>query len=282
MVGGIRHLEPFQCMIGVLSMNLFVGLQSDRSMSFLIAQDGAPPSWQRKRIIHAWGTEKAGYEAARQACKRVTNACGISWGKVTHFRKAGMDEASKEGLDDEIISSMSKHTRQKMNQYVTELNPTVMKCMAGFSQDDDYFIPRADLLLPDWMNEELLVNTLFPDYHMWTLEQQSVLGEKTDAAQNFLYVLLPFLAKVIFQDGVYWVDKFPQHEVSRLLRGRMPPNYERWAVSAREEVLAAQRRRDTSLIQTYNEAAQQAFTHISQVINQLKEELKEKLTQIRN
>ena len=51
---------------------------------------------------------------------------------------------------------------------------------------------------------------------------------------------------------------------------------------AREEVLAAQRRRDTSLIQTYNEAAQQAFTHISQEIHQLKEELKEELTQIRN
>ncbi len=42
MVGGIRHKEPFQCMVGLIAMNLFVSLQCDRSMSFLCMVTGFP------------------------------------------------------------------------------------------------------------------------------------------------------------------------------------------------------------------------------------------------
>ena len=68
--------------------------------------------------------------------------------KLPIFEKPEWMRLLKRALMMRSISSMSKHTRQKVNRYATELNPAVMKCMAGFSQDDDYFIPRADLLLP--------------------------------------------------------------------------------------------------------------------------------------
>ena len=118
-VGGIQHTEPFQCMVGFAAMNLFVSLYSDTSISFFAGRNGRKPAWQENRIISGWAAEgKAGYETARKAYHRVLTACNISWAKVTHLRKAGMDEASKEGLNDETVGSMSKHVQQKIARYV--------------------------------------------------------------------------------------------------------------------------------------------------------------------
>ena len=81
-----------------------------------------------------------------------------------------------------------------------------MKCMAGFSKEEDYFVPRSELPLPEWIRSEDLTGLIFPDYDRWMCEQNSPFGDSSEAARNFLFYLLPFLARVIFQDGIYWIS----------------------------------------------------------------------------
>eukprot|EP00957_Ditylum_brightwellii_P110238 8408216-Ditylum_brightwellii.AAC.1 len=45
---------------------------------------------------------------------------------------------------------------------------------------------------------------------------------------NFLYKLLPFLAGVAVQDGIYWLRDFPMPKVSAYLKTQIPC-YEQWA-----------------------------------------------------
>eukprot|EP00957_Ditylum_brightwellii_P201043 15323818-Ditylum_brightwellii.AAC.1 len=47
-------------------------------------------------------------------------------------------------------------------------------------------------------------------------------------AYNFLCELLPFLAGVAVQDGIYWLRNFPMHKVSTYLKTQIP-GYEQWA-----------------------------------------------------
>jgi len=77
-----------------------------------------------------------------------------------------------------------------------------------------------------------------------------------------LYDLLPFLSTVIFQNGIYWIKEFLLHEASQLLLSMMPPDYKRWSALARQEVESTTHTRNDTLIQTSNEAAQQAFSHL--------------------
>ena len=55
-----------------------------------------------------------------------------------------------------------------------------------------------------------------------TTEQQAPTGDKPKAAANFLLVTLPILAKVLIQDGIYWIKKYPTHTVSQHLLHILP------------------------------------------------------------
>lgn len=156
------------------------------------------------------------------------------------------------------------------HRYVTELNPDVMKCMAGFSSDEEYYVPRSELAFPDWTNHHDVTTLLFPSIIRWQQEQLHGLGDHSEAAKNFLHEVLPFLATVIFQDGIYWVTRFPNHEASRLLLNIMPATYERWAAAARQEVESKLVMLKETHIQTLNVAAQQVFLHIMKELKEIK------------
>jgi hypothetical protein len=149
----------------------------------------------------------------------VLKACNINTRKITHCgRVSGMMEASKEGQHDDSLGSMSKHVTSKMNRYIPELNSEVMKCMAGCGKEEEYYIPRVEVGFPEWTNLEDIMTRIFPSIIRWRAEQSAcAFGDRSEAARNFLNKLVLFLAKVIFQDGIYWIKKYPQHKVSVLL-----------------------------------------------------------------
>ena len=153
-------------------------------------------------------------------------------------------------------------------RYVTELNPEVMKCMAGFSLDEEYFVPCSEVAFPDWMNHEEAITRLFPSIIRWRQEHAHGFGDHSEAANNFLNEVLPFLATVIVQDGIYWIHQFPNHEASRLLKNVLPPSYERWAATARQQAESRHAMLNETHVQSLNLAAQQAFHHIT---NELKD-----------
>jgi hypothetical protein len=48
--------------------------------------------------------------------------------------------------------------------------------------------------------------------------------------------LLPFLCLVLVQDGIYRVQMFPDHPVSRFLVHKFGPRYLQWAEKQREKL----------------------------------------------
>ena len=75
----------------------------------------------------------------------------------------------------------------------------------------------------------------------------------------FLFELLPYLAKVVVQDGIYWIKHYPNHEVSRLILNAMPPEYQRWAVKARSDIEALSTKNHAVLASDLNESAKSAL-----------------------
>jgi hypothetical protein len=102
--------------------------------------------------------------------------------------------------------------------------------------------------------------TVFPRIHVWRRQWHDARrGDHSEAGRNFLWGTLPYLAVVAFQDGIYWINDFPQHEASRLLLNIMPPWYPRYAQHARETVANNQRDVEAVQISVMNNAAQTAF-----------------------
>ena len=236
-VGAVRHEQNFQCCIGFVAFSLFFQLYSDRSVNFLAPTDGRAPEWWGKSLFKDWSA--AGYETCRSSFNRATAANDISWAKVTHLRKAGMDEGGKAGVNPDMLASMSKHNASdKISRYIPQTSTIVMKAMAGFRMDEAYYIPRSEISFPDWTSLEDVISRVFPCYPQWQLEHQHFNGDRSEAAQNFLGKLIPFFATVIFQDGIYWVEKYKTHEATMLLLKVMPPQYERCAAATRAEVLS--------------------------------------------
>jgi hypothetical protein len=160
-----------------------------------------------------------------------------------------------------------------VNSYLTELNPEVMKVMAGFGKDEEYYIPRSELGLPDWISQDDLIRCLFPSYERWRAEHCSVVGDDSKAASNFLLDIIPFFANVIFQDGIYWLKKYPNSEVSVHLRNVLPPQYQRWGHHAREEVEMNEAAFVSCRIAEFNLATQQAFLTMTNEVKDLKQQL---------
>jgi hypothetical protein len=149
----------------------------------------------------------------------------------------------------------------KIFKYATELYGPVMHVMAGFARDDAYFVPRCDIAIPaEWGDITKLV---FPNIDVWRFQCAAPNGDKSQAARNFLNEMLPFLALVVVQDGIFWLRDWPEHPISRFLIDVMPANYERWAVEKRAEVEAATGSRSDSQVLTLNGAAQASYDRLS-------------------
>jgi hypothetical protein len=75
-----------------------------------------------------------------------------------------------------------------------------------------------------------------------------------------LFKLLPYLAMVVFQDGVHWIHEFPSHPASILLRSLLPTWYEGFASGSRKHIDSLIVNRPIDKVRQLNEAAQAALT----------------------
>ena len=108
--------------------------------------------------------------------------------------------------------------------YRTQLPPHVMKSIAGFSalefytKQKDTFRVYTDAPLSLPFDSPCLLNVIFPCLERWREEQASENGDKGASAKMIMDKILPFLAKVILQDGVYWFINHPTNDASVQLR----------------------------------------------------------------
>jgi hypothetical protein len=276
-VGAWRNKNFLRCVTGMTAMNLFVRLHNDMDLHFYRARGDARPSWQERRLIVNWEMGKNGEKSHSSAYEALYKKCDVSWAKVTHLQKLGMEHASTQGMTEEELGTLSKHITRKIARYETELYPPVLKIMAGFKKEEDYFVPRVHLDLPNGITDEVLVSLLWPRIHHWRESQaDTLLGDNPDpkcAAHNFLWEVLPFLARVIFQDGIYWIQEFPNHEASRLLLHVLPDWYPNWAEQARVKVDELFKNREASMIVQMNQASQASFQAVQTSVQESRAEV---------
>jgi Centromere DNA-binding protein complex CBF3 subunit, domain 2 len=262
-VGAWRHITYYKCFTGSVAMSLFVRLYNGE-LDFRTFGDPDPmdddedserPPWWNLLLVEGWGDSSA----ARSAYSKVFEALGIRWSKCVHLRTASIEHASAVGeLSPEIIATMTKHGASRdgmanlLKHYMTELHPELLRVTAGFDKDDRaYRVWRTQFDVDQWVrqvtapgDDREVVDVVFPHYRRWKEQQESEWGDKSEAAENFIKKTLPFLAKVVLQDGVYWIHDFPDHPVSRLLTfitanrniraGRRPHPYVQFGNRCRE------------------------------------------------
>lgn len=280
-IGAYRHKDPYMCFTGSLAMNLFVFFHEQQDINFhdenynimngitsetMRCRDTnyIEPKWSKIELIRTWRN----HGAANASYTQVLDANNLKWEKVTHMRKSGIESASAAGLDAQSIGTMSKHQSErgssKMNTvYVTELFPPVLLWAAGYDKNDinSYNNPRTRLQLPIIDNDDVL-HAIFPKLEQWKAEQRDENGDNRECAEHFVNVVLPFLAMVVIQDGIYWIHDYPQSLPSRLLQERMRavfPGYIRWAHEARQEIIRQAQSVGQVQVETLNATAQRAF-----------------------
>jgi hypothetical protein len=275
--GAWRHRQYIRCASGMLAFNLFTRLYNNHDLHFLApphhAGNPQPPEWHLFPLVEEWSNQNA----ADKAYRRLYNLTGLHWDKVTHFRKLGMEYASsRDELLSHAISGLSKHNIGKVARYITELPPVTLKVMADFKADEDYFVPRTQLEPPFGMSREQLTQVIFPQINDWREQRESPAGDHGPAAHNFLYCVLPYLAMIIVQDGIYWIHDYPDHEASRLLLHTMRQgNFVRWAADARQECVRRVNERDITRVADLNLAAQGAFDHVCRTVALLDHKVEE-------
>ena len=117
--------------------------------------------------------------------------------------------------------------------------------MTGTLGHERFWIPREHLQVEHFARttgKQHVVQLLFPNWHRWASEIQSLLGDKSDAAYNFVYRTMPFLAETMIQDGIFWIRDYPNHTVSLRLLSVMPAYYANWAMLARKKVSQEERK----------------------------------------
>ena len=167
-------------------------------------------------------------------------------------RKVGCDFCSAQGLSDELIKIISKHSRTDIfgKSYRSPICIPVKLVLAGFKPGEIYFVPRAQIQLPEDLNLREISIIFFPDLEIWEREILDDNGDKDKGARHFILVLVPYFTKVILQDGVYWVHLFPNNPAVQLLLNCLDghwvgnENYSNWA---RDEARARDRGNEGSV-----------------------------------
>jgi hypothetical protein len=82
--------------------------------------------------------------------------------------------------------------------------------------EKSYFVPRTKLPLKKTV--EWHCDVLLPHLALWKQQAAGNGGDKSSLCRKFLYDIIPYFVEVLVQDGSFFVNDFPNHEMSRFLR----------------------------------------------------------------
>jgi hypothetical protein len=216
-VGWWRHREYMLCTSFALSMHVLWDLVNDPTINFFHRNKKERNDWWGKKFIpYEEYDDQAGPMDVAYA------ATGVSSCKKTHLRTLAVQHAGSEGLAPWQINTMTKHMLEKINSaYQSEVDKKTMKVMAGFSQDESYFVPRASISLP--LEIDQLCHLMIPKLAEWRMQAESPRGDKSICCRKFLWEILPLFVEILVQDGIYLIRDFPNHEMSHYLKVRRIP-----------------------------------------------------------
>lgn len=212
MVGSFRHRWWQLCSIGSLSLHTINQLRQDANINFLHEDKNARAGWWDKKVSE-FGT----LANESNAMAEVYDATGVKGCKLTHNRTYAVQEAGSEGLRPDQINTFTKHMLEKLfKSYQAAVDKEACKVMAGFAKDEAYFVER-EFIEPQW-EERALIDALLPRYTDWVAEHHSPDGDKSECCQHFLFEIIPFMVRVVVQDGIYLIRDFPEHEMANYLK----------------------------------------------------------------
>jgi hypothetical protein len=233
-VGFFRHKDWRRCATSVIAFSIMARLhymtRSQLEEFFLIGEDGTP-NWYNYYLID-WRS----YHSMADSFRDYMNQADVEYTKLTHVRKLGITRAHQMGASREDIILLSKHTVHKVDtSYMPELPYQPMLASAGFDiyRREEYFLPRSYVQVPpSWF-----VN-VFPYINLWKTQVYEMRGfDKGKSAKTFVNDLLPHLAQVVLQDGIYLTQTYPEHPYSIILMEKMHfAGYELWASQMRHRI----------------------------------------------
>jgi hypothetical protein len=216
-VGWWRHRNYLLCTGLATATNVIWDLVNDSTINFFHPNKRARNAWWDKKFI-----VYKEYDDQKSAMEQIYKATAVSACKLTHLRTLAVQHAGSEGLAPWQINTMTKHMLEKINSaYQSEVDKTTMKVMAGFSQEESYYVPRTLIDLP--LPIDQLCHLLLPKLTEWRTQAESPLGDKTSCCRQFLYEVLPFLVEILVQDGIYLIKDFPNQEMSLYLKVKYSP-----------------------------------------------------------
>jgi hypothetical protein len=211
-VGWWRHRNYLLCTGFAVATHVLWDLVNDSNINFYHWNKKVRNTWWDKKFI----TYK-NYDDQKNAMEQIFESTGVTCCKLTHLRTLAVQHAGSEGLAPWQINTMTKHMLEKINSaYQSEVDKTTMKVMAGFSQDESYFVPRTSVELPRPIEE--LCHLLLPKLAEWRRQAASRQGDKSSCCRHFLWDIVPFLVEILVQDGIYLIRDFPDHQMSLYLK----------------------------------------------------------------
>jgi hypothetical protein len=241
-----RHRNWLFCGTGWLAATILYRLANSPMYADIHFEHNAhnsAPDWYKFEIV-SW----QGYDAMRSVYRRVYEATSIFWSKCTHMRRQGCDDAGRRGVGDTQMAQQTGHGGSSLLQsYLSDLPPETLTALAGFSEAESYFVERWEIQInnpeypliegrTDVSNEELVEMFLPTKYRRWVDSYFG--GVKWKCGRQFLTKVLPFLAMIFVQDGIYRIERFPNHETSLFLFSIFGADrYREWARRQRLAIL---------------------------------------------
>lgn len=218
-VGVQRHRDYKQCAVFSTAALVVTKLRAlgDR-INFYHANDKERASWWDIPL-----NEYKNYSSESSEMKQVLNVAGIEVksGKLTHHRTQAVQVAGSSGLRPDQVCTMTKHVQDKYHSaYMPEVEEETMRVMSGFRKYETRFVPTEHVVFPGEHNKYLEdgIQWLLPEYSRYIEEYYSDLGDKSQAATKFLFHVLPYLVETLLQCGYYFINDFPLHPLTALLR----------------------------------------------------------------
>ena len=215
-IGCYRHRDYLLCPTFHTACAVIYKLSRAADIDFLHPDRRARAKW--------WDLDLIDFSTLSQessAMSQVFKATKIDPCKLTHHRTNAVQRAGSESMAPHQISTMTKHVLDKMHQaYYPEVDKKLCAVMAGFSNDEKWYVPRTYLDQPpnNATSWAACCSYLMEGYPVWLQQRHSAEGDKSSCAYKFLDEILPFFTEVLIQDGIYMIEEFPNHPMSQHLK----------------------------------------------------------------
>ncbi len=287
-IGFFRHKDWRRCATSVIAFSImarFEVMTATQMDTFFALGENQVPNWYKYYLID-WRD----YDSMADTFRKYFERAGVAYTKLTHTRKLGIIRAHQMGADRENIILLSKHTTHKVDtSYLPELPYQAMLATSGFDvfRREEYYIPRSYAKVPTGWSHKI-----FPYLNTWREQVNDLWGyDKGLAAKNFVNSLLPFLAEVVLQDGIYFTAEFPDHPYSKIVLQKMSADgYEQWASETREAILereaiiqetASEDRKYEAMLRTTEHTVRKVID-LEQRIDSLRSEFKLEFANLKN